>query len=70
MDDSLVKEYFPVSVVVSAILDIYQNLLGVRFQEIKDKDVWHPGKMGIAIFLFYFIYLFLIFNPAIYLLNV
>ncbi|KAF8125488.1 hypothetical protein EV363DRAFT_1532454 [Boletus edulis] len=30
-DDSLVKEYFPVSVVVPAILDIYQNLLGVKF---------------------------------------
>jgi len=29
LDDSLVKEYFPVSVVVPAILNIYQNLLGV-----------------------------------------
>ncbi|KAF8125483.1 hypothetical protein EV363DRAFT_1299211 [Boletus edulis] len=33
-DDSLVKEYFPVSVVVPAILDIYQNLFGVKFVEI------------------------------------
>ncbi|KAF8432220.1 hypothetical protein L210DRAFT_3650517 [Boletus edulis BED1] len=33
-DDSLVKEYFPVSVVVPAILDIYQNLPGVKFVEI------------------------------------
>jgi Zn-dependent oligopeptidase len=43
LDDSLVKEYFPVSVVVPAILDIYQNLLGVRFQEIKGQT-WHPGS--------------------------
>ena len=45
LDDSLVKEYFPVSVVVPAILDIYQNLLGVKFTEIKGdaRDVWHPG---------------------------
>ncbi|CAK5270325.1 unnamed protein product [Mycena citricolor] len=30
LDDMLVKEYFPVSVVVPRILDIYQTLLGVR----------------------------------------
>ncbi|KAF8447276.1 peptidase family M3-domain-containing protein, partial [Boletus edulis BED1] len=33
-DDFLVKKYFPVSVVIPAILDIYQNLLGVKFVEI------------------------------------
>ena len=45
LDDALVKEYFPVSVVVPAILDIYQNLLGVKFIEITgdERDVWHPG---------------------------
>ncbi|PFH53956.1 hypothetical protein AMATHDRAFT_38385 [Amanita thiersii Skay4041] len=41
LDDSLVKEYFPVSVVVPAILSIYQNLLGVRFEPIKE-STWHP----------------------------
>ena len=44
LDDSLVKEYFPVSVVVPTILEIYQNLLGVKFEEIKDGSTWHPGK--------------------------
>ncbi|KAF8439338.1 hypothetical protein L210DRAFT_3504470 [Boletus edulis BED1] len=51
LDDSLVKEYFPVSVVVPAILDIYQNLLGVKFVEITGdaRDVWHPeGKYSHA----------------------
>ncbi len=43
LDDMLVKEYFPVSVVVPAILSIYQNLLGVRFAEIKD-STWHQGS--------------------------
>lgn len=43
LDDMLVKEYFPVSVVVPAILDIYQSLLGVQFVEIKDGKTWHPG---------------------------
>lgn len=42
LDDSLVKEYFPVSVVVPTILEIYQNLLGVKFIEI-ETSTWHPG---------------------------
>jgi len=37
----VVKEYFPVTVVVPTILEIYQNLLGVRFEEIKG-TTWHP----------------------------
>lgn len=41
LDDTLVKEYFPVAVVVPAILDIYQNLLGVKFVEHKG-ETWHP----------------------------
>lgn len=43
LDDMLVKEYFPVSVVVPAILSIYQSLLGVRFVEIKG-TTWHQGS--------------------------
>lgn len=43
LDDMLVKEYFPVSVVVPAILSIYQNLLSVRFVEIKG-STWHKGS--------------------------
>lgn len=51
LDDSLVKEYFPVSVVVPTILSIYQNLLGVRFIEVTGgkKDVWHPEVQQFAV---------------------
>ena len=42
LDDSLVKEYFPVTVVVPAILDIYQRLLSVRFVAL-ETETWHPG---------------------------
>src|SRR5882724_11227403 len=42
LDDTLVKEYFPVSVVVGSILDIYQDLLNVSFQPIQG-ETWHPG---------------------------
>ncbi|KAH6893805.1 Metalloprotease [Coprinopsis sp. MPI-PUGE-AT-0042] len=48
LDDMLVKECFPVSVVVPTILEIYQNLLGVRFEEIKD-STWHPEVQQFAV---------------------
>jgi Zn-dependent oligopeptidase len=49
LDDALVKEFFPVSVVVPAILEIYQNLFGVRFHEIKDSQTWHPDAQVFAV---------------------
>jgi Zn-dependent oligopeptidase len=49
LDDMLVKEYFPVSVVVPTILTIYQNLLSVQFHEIKKPSTWHPGALYICI---------------------
>jgi len=48
LDDSLVKEYFPVSVVVPAILQIYQDLLGVKFVEI-ETSTWHPDVQKFAV---------------------
>ncbi|KAG6830705.1 hypothetical protein H0H92_015181 [Tricholoma furcatifolium] len=48
LDDMLVKEYFPVDVVVPTILSIYQNLLGVRFEEIKG-STWHPEVQQFAV---------------------
>ncbi|KAI0074009.1 Metalloprotease [Panus rudis PR-1116 ss-1] len=48
LDDMLVKEYFPVAVVVPAILDIYQNLLGVKFVEVKG-ETWHPDVQQFAV---------------------
>jgi metallopeptidase MepB len=49
LDDSIVKEYFPVSVVVPAILNIYQNLLGVQFQEIQNASKWHPDVQAFSV---------------------
>ncbi|OSX59824.1 hypothetical protein POSPLADRAFT_1183536 [Postia placenta MAD-698-R-SB12] len=48
LDEQKVKEYFPVSVVVPAILEIYQNLLGVRFVEVKG-ETWHPDVQMFAV---------------------
>ena len=48
LDDMKVKEYFPVDKVVPAILEIYQNLLGVKFVEIKG-ETWHPEVQQFAV---------------------
>ncbi|KAJ7626668.1 metallopeptidase MepB [Mycena polygramma] len=48
LDDMLVKEYFPVSVVVPAIINIYQNLLGVRFETIEG-STWHPDVQQFSV---------------------
>ncbi|KAH9939164.1 Metalloprotease [Amylocystis lapponica] len=48
LDEQRVKEFFPVSVVVPAILDIYQNLLGVRFVEIQG-ETWHSDVQQFAV---------------------
>ncbi|KAF5369475.1 hypothetical protein D9758_002530 [Tetrapyrgos nigripes] len=51
LDDSAVKEYFPVNHVVPTILDIYQNLLGVKFVEMKDEEgaTWHPDVQRFSV---------------------
>ncbi|KAJ3515380.1 hypothetical protein NLJ89_g1791 [Agrocybe chaxingu] len=49
LDDMLVKEHFPVSVVVPTILSIYQNLLGVKFEELKNTSTWHPEVQAFSV---------------------
>ncbi|EDO48068.1 predicted protein [Nematostella vectensis] len=41
IDHNKLKEYFPLAVVTKGLLDIYQDLLGLRFLEIKKPHVWH-----------------------------
>lgn len=36
------REYFPRKKVVTEMLKFYQELLGVKFKEINNKNVWHP----------------------------
>jgi Zn-dependent oligopeptidase len=43
LDYDLVKQHFPVEIVVPAVLEVYQSLLGVRFEEIKGGG-WHQGN--------------------------
>lgn len=46
LDQEKVKEYFPVSVVVPKVLDIYKQLLNVEFQRVPKEHggaTWHEG---------------------------
>ncbi|PLW22002.1 hypothetical protein PCANC_04348 [Puccinia coronata f. sp. avenae] len=45
----LVKEYFPVSVVVETILETYQTLLSVKFFQVKEAKLWHPNATQWAV---------------------
>ncbi|XP_066307666.1 probable thimet oligopeptidase isoform X3 [Miscanthus floridulus] len=41
LDIGEIKQYFPVSLVISGMLKMFQDLFALRFDEIKDVDVWH-----------------------------
>jgi Zn-dependent oligopeptidase len=44
VDDQKIKKYFPLSVVTTGLLDIYQRTLGFVFEEVADRAahaVWH-----------------------------
>lgn len=42
VDHEKIKEYFPLQKVTQGLLEIYQELLDLRFSELKDFKTWHP----------------------------
>jgi thimet oligopeptidase len=49
VDETLVREYFPVDKVIPAVLGIYQKLLSVSFHPIAPADAWAPGVLEYSI---------------------
>ncbi|GLT74623.1 hypothetical protein SLA2020_464110 [Shorea laevis] len=41
LDVGALKQYFPVNLVLSGIFKIFQDLFGLRFEEITGADIWH-----------------------------
>uniref|UniRef100_A0A0D9V958 Peptidase M3A/M3B catalytic domain-containing protein n=1 Tax=Leersia perrieri TaxID=77586 RepID=A0A0D9V958_9ORYZ len=41
LDIGEIKQYFPVDLVISGMLKMFQDLFALRFEEIKDAETWH-----------------------------
>ena len=43
LDDEVIRPYFPSDVVIQGMFEVYSHLLGVKFVQVKDVDVWADG---------------------------
>ncbi|MEO7041469.1 MAG: M3 family metallopeptidase [Gemmatimonadaceae bacterium] len=49
VDNEAIRQYFPVDHVISGVFGIYEQLLGVKFDEITPADAWAPGVREFAV---------------------
>lgn len=49
LDQEQLKEYFPLDHVMKGVLEIYQHLLGVKFQRLPDVVLWHADAHAYAV---------------------
>ncbi|KAI9080842.1 hypothetical protein K1719_037151 [Acacia pycnantha] len=50
LDFGELKQYFPISLVLSGIFKILQDMFGLRFEEIVDSEVWHSDVRVFSVF--------------------
>uniref|UniRef100_A0A2N9FSA7 Peptidase M3A/M3B catalytic domain-containing protein n=1 Tax=Fagus sylvatica TaxID=28930 RepID=A0A2N9FSA7_FAGSY len=50
LDFGALKQYFPVNLVLSGVLKIFQDVFGLRFEEIVDAEVWHSDVRVFSVF--------------------
>ncbi|KAG2701842.1 hypothetical protein I3760_06G062600 [Carya illinoinensis] len=50
LDFGALKQYFPVNLVLSGVFKIFQDLFGLRFEEIADAKVWHGDVCVFSVF--------------------
>lgn len=43
LDSEEVRQHFPAEHVLEGMMDIYQQVLGLRFQRVTDAKLWHPS---------------------------
>ncbi|GCC26981.1 neurolysin, mitochondrial-like isoform X1 [Chiloscyllium punctatum] len=43
IDENYLKEFFPIEFVTTALLSIYQELLGLTFHQLENADTWHES---------------------------
>ncbi|KAK7846626.1 putative thimet oligopeptidase, partial [Quercus suber] len=50
IDFGALKQYFPVNLVLSGVFKTFQDLFGLRFEEILDAEVWHGDVRVFSVF--------------------
>ena len=50
VDTEQLKQYFPMDVVTKGLLQIYQDIFNLRFEEISDAAAWHPEVKLFSVF--------------------
>ena len=49
IDQNEIKKYFPVQSVIEGVLDVYQKVLSLEFEEQKEPNVWHEDVRGFRV---------------------
>ncbi|KAM7252174.1 hypothetical protein ACFE04_024057 [Oxalis oulophora] len=45
-----IKQYLPVKLVLSGVLNFFEDIFGLNFKEIVDAEVWHPDVSVFSVF--------------------